>query len=267
MIQAAVEQQEKLAALKEWTHFDGFDRESFHGVKDDLLYQMMYDAWTPSDTKASTNKPSSTGSDSLDAEDEDDIPATTTSDPEEEDKPKKKPRRVAKPAHGSLCNGLDDLFNSDNEDVEGDYVVMDSEDEAREETLVDPPRADNESGSPISRISRFAYNQSSSPSKAASSSSDGPPNGKERASRSTRQDKGSDNSPRERSDGSYRHRSAKRQSNGTAKSKPKPKSKDDDFCFGKKHDLREVAEAGQAGRITFVFERISQAAPLQEVEE
>lgn len=43
--QAAQEKKDKLAALKKWAHFDGFDRESFDGIKDVMLHSLLWSDW------------------------------------------------------------------------------------------------------------------------------------------------------------------------------------------------------------------------------
>lgn len=50
IIQQAVEQQQKLAALKHWTHYDGFDLCSFKNVHDTLLYNLMWNHYDSSGT-------------------------------------------------------------------------------------------------------------------------------------------------------------------------------------------------------------------------
>ena len=44
-LQAAEENTQKLASLKQWHHVDGFDKQSFEGLKDDVLYDMLWTDW------------------------------------------------------------------------------------------------------------------------------------------------------------------------------------------------------------------------------
>lgn len=44
-VQAAKDNQKRLAALRAWTHFDGFAKSSFLGVSDTLLYNLLWKDW------------------------------------------------------------------------------------------------------------------------------------------------------------------------------------------------------------------------------
>lgn len=50
--QANKAQQDKLAALKEWAHIDAFDGSAIRGIKDNLLYHMLRDAYKTDEVKA-----------------------------------------------------------------------------------------------------------------------------------------------------------------------------------------------------------------------
>ncbi|KAK8865771.1 hypothetical protein IAR55_000918 [Kwoniella newhampshirensis] len=96
---AAAEAKDKLAALKKWTHFDPFNRQSFSGVQDNLLYNILWDAWD-GDQTPSTPSGSSVA--------------------EEQDMRASKKRKV----HGN--NGSDDVSD---DDAASDDRVLDSHDE------------------------------------------------------------------------------------------------------------------------------------------
>lgn len=50
--QANKAQQDKLAALKEWAHIDAFDGAAIRSVKDNLLYNILRDAYKTDEAKA-----------------------------------------------------------------------------------------------------------------------------------------------------------------------------------------------------------------------
>lgn len=51
-LQANKAQQDKLAALKTWAHIDTFDGKAIRGVKDNLLYNMLRQAYKDDEAKA-----------------------------------------------------------------------------------------------------------------------------------------------------------------------------------------------------------------------
>lgn len=54
--QANKAQQDKLAALKVWAHIDAFDGKAIRGVKDNLLYNMLRQAFKDDEAKAARMK-------------------------------------------------------------------------------------------------------------------------------------------------------------------------------------------------------------------
>ncbi|WWD18049.1 hypothetical protein CI109_102496 [Kwoniella shandongensis] len=106
---AAAEAKDKLAALKKWTHFDPFNHRSFDGVQDNLLYNILWDAWDGDQTSSS---PTTSG----DVEDDDDETVSST---------KRKKRKVDP--------GSDDEQLSDGVVESDDDKVMDSHDEDEDE--------------------------------------------------------------------------------------------------------------------------------------
>ena len=88
--QAATAQKEKLAALKHWSHYSGFERAAWKNLNDDLMYNILYGVWDGTDQ----SKP---------------LVVTTTSDPL---------FSVASTAVGKASDGprrLNDLFEDDDE--------------------------------------------------------------------------------------------------------------------------------------------------------
>ncbi|ORX34242.1 SNF2 family N-terminal domain-domain-containing protein [Kockovaella imperatae] len=255
---AAAEQQEKLAALKQWTHLDGFDKTSFNAIQDSMLYKMLYEDWTPAPTKMESSIESV---DSKVASSEEDSAKGPESDNEEDteivQKPKKRIKNKVSPP--AIFQGLEGVLDSASEDgdeeEEHNDVVMDSEED---EVGTDAGRTSRVESQPASaRLAEFAYVPETSPSKMSSGST-----GEEMAKgKQSLAEDGLSDAPR----ASARLTTGrKRDSDGKSKGQSKvagTQTAEDDFGHGRrKHDLRDVAAQGQAGRIMFVFERISSSS-------
>ena len=271
--QTAAELQEKLAALKKWTHLDGFNKESFGSVQDVLLYNMMWDDWdasddtSPSDDETNrdadiTDEHAVINLDVADAQNE----AYTVADVEEFDSelPAKKAR--TEKTKLAIFDGLDGVLDSESEDDGDDDEVI----QPRPSTGNTSSKT-SRSASPLSsRLARFSYRPSSSPEKAQPSNT--PSNAGEIAITDEveqENDIAADAISTEAVSGDVeeqvtaRRSPRKRTSDGKTKDGKfkvkgsKTPTGDNDFGFGRKHDLRKVADKGPAGRVMFVFERIS----------
>nr|XP_019014878.1 uncharacterized protein I206_00965 [Kwoniella pini CBS 10737]OCF53659.1 hypothetical protein I206_00965 [Kwoniella pini CBS 10737] len=191
MIQkAAAEQQQKLKALKKWSHFDSYDHYSFRNVGDTLLYNMLYSAWDS---------------------DEDAKGAAVA--------------QTDEVVHGKSASktGKD----------RGDDVVR------KKRKVIQETEIENRD--PVDKVLDSADEEDD-------------------------EDKGDVDKARSDSDDSTVEIPSKRKSVEKAKSRSGSKrnsSEEYEDCLGmsrkKKHDLKRIADSGGAGRVMYVFEKISKA--------
>jgi len=211
---------------------DGFDKASFGGVADTLLYNMMWEAWgehgpISGDTSAAvTEIPDENGSDmAQDSEPEDEAD-------ESEDNVVDEPKRAK--------NRLDLLFLSDEEfdgALKGALKKHTGKQRARNsdgdsEAESDGGGEDESNGEAGKKRKSISTTRTSSRSRSASIARSSKKKKVEHADTAVKEDKGK----------------GKRKSVDVLKSEKK-----------QQHDLRAIAEAGQGGRIMFVFEKISQS--------
>ena len=192
-LQAAEENKQKLAALKKWHHVDGFDKESFEGLRDDILYDMLWEDW---DRVAVT-----------DSAVKGEIGNNTTSSTKIDERRSKR----ARPVEEDSDNLSEGLFPWDEDDV----LAVSSKPASDSEAYSVPKAKRDESGF----------------------SSDDEPIIVPRKRKSTRT-----------STSTSADKSAKAKSRSTS-------------IFtadaGRKHNLNDLGETGQGGRVMFVFEKVS----------
>ncbi|WWC86136.1 uncharacterized protein L201_001007 [Kwoniella dendrophila CBS 6074] len=188
---AAAEQQQKLRALKKWSHFDTFDHHSFRNVTDSILYNMLYGAWDSDETARITAERL--------ADDEDGM------NNQEQNKKKKKKRRTV--------SASEDENEQEEQEEETPNKVLDSADEDGDDVKEDD--SDSEESAVVVPSKRKVLPGKSTQSK-----------------------------PRSKKDTSEEY-------------------EEDPLGLGistkKKHDLKKIAENGGAGRVMYVFEKISKA--------
>ena len=214
-----MEQREKLAELKHWSHMDAFDVKSFTNIADTVLHNLIWDDWVKTggtvDTSASVSEVASTD---IVADEEDPSDMAPDSEPDSDAEPvkRRKSRRVAK------NDGRDDLrFLTDDE---FDNVLGRShEGGAGKDQVVGTILSDEEIIVPSKRKSTSV-------------------------SRST---------TRTVDDGD-RSRSSSRKT-AASKAGHRDQGMVSFNELHRKHNLMALAEADQTGRIMFVFEKVSQS--------
>ncbi len=184
--------------LKKWHHIDGFDKQSFEGLHDNVLYDMLWTDWDEvgHNGAASTKNPSAAASASMSR-------ASTTDGRE---------TKKARVVDDWELEGLaDQLFASDAEDEDGDDKQV---------TSMLWSKAESDSAGSLGEKSDSDDEALAIPvpSKRKATRIASPPD--ESRSRST---------------------------------SVLPKD------MQKKHDLKEIAERGQGGRVMFVFEKITKS--------
>lgn len=206
--QAAKAQQEKLAALKAWTHMDGTRSSSFGAIADPLLYDMLWADYDPDDHSGPV---SSTVSDFGD------IIESAESDKESinADGPRKRFRIQSKD------DGLDDLRFLSDDDF--DNALENALHKASESQLHQPHNV-----------------------------TDG---GMENEGQETPQSVGQKLKSMSRAESVSTTSKGSKRDKGKTRAQPRGSVKSNDPT--KQHNLRAMAEAGQAGRITFLFEKVS----------
>nr|XP_018267086.1 uncharacterized protein I303_01069 [Kwoniella dejecticola CBS 10117]OBR89244.1 hypothetical protein I303_01069 [Kwoniella dejecticola CBS 10117] len=220
---AAAEQQQKLRALRKWSHFDSFDHHSFRNVGDSLLYNLLYSAW-----------------------DSDESSMIEAASQVEEMSPKKSMSKTqsSKTNHN---NGKSSGGSSGNSKKKRRIEDSESEDEGQEERdqmldkVLDSADEDEDRDEEVqSESEEFTLIV---PAKRKSKASNG----------------NDDNNGKVKGKG----KSASRNGNGDDGNGTSSDEKEYDDPLGmnrkKKHDLMRIAESGGAGRVMYVFEKISKA--------
>ena len=255
--------------LKKWTHIDGFDKESFGKLQDDLLHNLLWEDWEPIKSAPPTTSITPPLSDPVDEDEYDDssfdllmqgqdetLDETTGGQP---------PRKKAKAGSDiQAFDGLQDLFDSGDEadnlslpdDLELDKI-MDSAEE--DEDGPDTPNT------PSSLLAKYAYRSSASPEKVSTGSASVQgsravsPTGLGADEMGVRGEKTKlvKTSPPSDANGVLEEPRPKARIPQGKKRKGHEGSDEDPLGMGKKHNLKEIAERGQGGRIMFVFEKVS----------
>ncbi|WVF70808.1 hypothetical protein IAT40_005602 [Kwoniella sp. CBS 6097] len=241
MRKAAAEQKQKLRALKKWAHFDGYDHASFRGVTDNLLYNLMYGEWDNNE-EASKSPNKSASAELIDDPEEDKGVQKGRS---EKDKRKKRKIHVGSDEEegtgmgdsvpDSADEGEDDEEGGGNSEDDKDEDDKDNNDEDEGEDSSDGADEDSSDESPVIPSKRKSRSTSTSASISGHKS---------------------------------RSKSKGKSARGKKTTKTRRKSCEDAWnsdgdgngVLGKKkHDLMKIAEKGDAGRIMFVFEKMSKA--------
>ncbi|OCF41407.1 hypothetical protein I317_04798 [Kwoniella heveanensis CBS 569] len=236
---AAAEQRQKLQALRKWTHFDGYNHASFRGVTDNLLYNLMYGEWDSDEAASKSPKKSSAGAAALSAtSDLEDAELDEEAEDRMEGKSEKNKKKRRKVQVGSddgqeacLGDSVPDSADEAEDDADNDRGNDDEQKDGDHDQDLQSANEDSNNESPIipskrkSRSSTIFNNKNAS--KAASKT-------KSKVKRSTRTSSMFDRDNYDSDD----------QEGGSKKTK---------------HDLVKIAERGHAGRIMFVFEKMSKA--------
>jgi DNA repair and recombination protein RAD54B len=225
----AVEQQEKLAALKKWTHYDGSDQHSFQDITDSVLYKMTWAAWDEEDGMKARERGSALKkakrnllNDISDADSSGIVDARSIQGLFTDDEHYPDPQGNMKAAE----------LRSDGDG--SDIVAVDSDDEPL--VVVGKKR----------KMQMTVFSPHLSPSRSIESDDGGD----------------SPSTPAERQESS-----SVRSKKEMAGSKAKIKRKETTLSTsdgGKKHDLRDIANRGGGGRVMYVFEKISASKLVKE---
>ncbi|WVQ97167.1 hypothetical protein IAU59_004277 [Kwoniella sp. CBS 9459] len=221
---AANEQRQKLRALKKWTHFDGYEHSSFRGVTDNLLYNLMYGAWdVDEDASKSPKKVTASKTALPDDHELGDEELEGKGRGNRGDKGTTKRRKVEIGSDDEHEAGLGDSVPDSADEAE------DQDDEARSES----GEEESSDESPIIPSKRKFIPVSKSKHRAEV-------NSKAKLK----------NKMPARKAGSGRNNSRSRNDEYDSDAEGDGK---------KKHDLMKIAAKGDAGRIMFVFEKMSKA--------
>lgn len=227
--------------MKEWSHINGFDSDSFANLSDTILYNFMWEDWGrkgPLPGQEGPYLPSSPQLEALDEDEDDDIQAISP--------PKKRKFETVSTNGEAAKSNTKDLSKykfdsskraaSDIKDVplfdsasSDNGIVADGQDDG----VAGSVNSEDEDEENISIVST-----------------------KKRKERIADSEEGSDGQM-DKKVGKAKTGSTKRESAAAKKKAAKASAFNDDLVKEKKYNVLELAEQGQAGRVMFVFEKIS----------